>query len=124
MGAIYHKGDADYKAGALFNGGGQTDYKGEEPYGAVRALEPATGELRWEYKLHCAFSSGLMTTGRRPGLRLQQHFVLCLDAQKGELLWRFETGGGIDANPVTYLAGGKQYVAIAAGHALLVFTLD
>jgi alcohol dehydrogenase (cytochrome c) len=47
-----------------------------------------------------------------------------LDAQKGSLLWRFESGGGIDANPVSYMAGGKQYVAIAAGHALLVFSLE
>ena len=47
-----------------------------------------------------------------------------LDAQKGDLLWRFETGGGIDANPITYLSDGKQYVVIPAGHALLVFTVD
>jgi len=25
---------------------------------------------------------------------------------------------------VTYLSGGKQYVAIPSGHALLVFTVD
>lgn len=47
-----------------------------------------------------------------------------LDAQKGDLLWHFETGSGIDANPVAYMCEGKQYVAIAAGHALLVFGLD
>ena len=33
MGAIYIKGDAEYKAGAQFNGGGQTEYSGR---GAVR----------------------------------------------------------------------------------------
>jgi outer membrane protein assembly factor BamB len=49
-----------------------------------------------------------------------------LDAQKGALLWRFETGGGggIDANPISYVNAGRQYVAIAAGHALLVFSLE
>ena len=47
-----------------------------------------------------------------------------LDAEKGALLWRFEAGAFIDANPVTFLSEGKQYVAIAAGHALLVFTVD
>src|SRR5262249_36635168 len=35
MGAIYIKGHAEYKAGAQFNGGGQSDYRNEEPYGAV-----------------------------------------------------------------------------------------
>jgi len=47
-----------------------------------------------------------------------------LDAQKGDLLWRFETGGGIDANPISYMSEGKQHVVIASGHALLVFALD
>ncbi len=47
-----------------------------------------------------------------------------LDAEKGGLLWRFETGGGIVGNPITYLTDGKQYVLIAAGHALFVFSAD
>jgi len=56
------------------------------------------------------------------GSNLSSFFAL--DAQTGKLLWRFETGGGIDANPITYMSEGKQYIAIAAGHALLVFGLD
>ena len=91
MAAIYIKGDAEYKAGAQFNGGGQTDYRGEEPYGAVRALEVATG--------NCAGSTsctrlalGPDDHGRRPGIRVQRHSFFALDAQKGGLLWRFETG--------------------------------
>ena len=47
-----------------------------------------------------------------------------LDAATGKLLWRFQTGGAIYANPVTYMSEGKQYVAIAAGSAILVFALD
>jgi alcohol dehydrogenase (cytochrome c) len=43
MAAIYHKGDADYKPGALFNGGGRREYKAEDPFGAVRALDVGTG---------------------------------------------------------------------------------
>ena len=123
-GAIYHKGDAEYREGALFNGGGQRANKEEEPYGAVRALEAATGKLRWEYKLHRPSHSGLMTTagGLVFGSNLSSFFAL--DAQSGALLWRFETGGRIVANPVSYMAQGKQYVAIPAGHALLIFGLD
>ncbi|HTS25226.1 MAG TPA: PQQ-dependent dehydrogenase, methanol/ethanol family [Bryobacteraceae bacterium] len=123
-GAIYHKGEAEYRAGAFFNGGGQTGYKGEEPYGAVRALEVGTGKLQWEYKLHRPSHAGLMTTagGLVFGSNLTAFFAL--DAQKGSLLWHFETGGWIDANPISYMHAGKQYVAIASGHALLVFALD
>ena len=123
-GAIYHKGEAEYRSGALFNGGGQNSYKAEEPYGAVRALEVATGKLRWEYKLHRPSHAGLMTTGGGLvfGSNLTSFFAL--DATSGNLLWRFETGGGIVDNPITYMSEGKQYVVIAAGHALLVFGLD
>ena len=121
---IYHKGDAEYRAGAFFNGGGQRSYKGEDPYGAVRALEVATGRLRWEYKFHRPSHAGLMTTsgGLVFGSNLSSFFAL--DAQNGNLLWRFETGGGIDANPISYMSQGKQYIVIPAGHALLVFGLD
>ena len=123
-GAIYHKGEAEYHAGALFNGGGQNEYKAEEPYGAVRALEVATGKLRWQYKLYRPSHAGLMTTagGLVFGSNLTSFFAL--DAASGQLLWRFETGSWIDANPITYMAEGKQYVVIAAGHALLVFGVD
>ena len=124
MGAIYIKGDTEYKTGALFNGGGQRDYKGEEPYGAVRALEVATGQLRWEYKLHSPSHAGLMSTAGSLVFGSNGSSFFALDAQKGGLLWRFETGGNIDANPISYMSEGKQHVVIAAGHALFVFGLD
>ena len=121
---IYHKGDAEYRAGGQFNGGGIHEYKGEEPYGAVRALEVATGQLRWEYKLYRPSHAGLMTTGGGLVFGSNMSTFFALDAQSGILLWRFETGGGIDANPITYTSQGKQYIAIPAGHALLVFGVD
>ena len=65
-----------------------------------------------------------MTTGGGLVFGSNGSSFFALDAQKGGLLWRFETGGGIDANPISYMSGGKQYVAIAAGHALLVFSLE
>lgn len=121
--AIFHKGEAEYKEGAPFNGGGQRDYKGEEAYGAVRALETGTGKLRWEYRLRRPPHSGLMSTAGGLVFGSSESTFFALDDAKGELLWRFETGGFIDANPVTFLTGGKQYVAIPAGHSLLVFGL-
>ena len=123
-GAIYRKGPAEYKAGTLFNGGGQSEYKGEDGYGAVRAIEVATGQLRWEYKLHEVPHAGLMTTAGGLVFGSAGTSFFALDAQKGDLLWRFETGGNISANPISYEAGGKQYVVIASGHALLVFGLE
>jgi alcohol dehydrogenase (cytochrome c) len=41
-----------------------------------------------------------------------------VNAENGDILWRFQTGSGISQGPVTYEVGGKQYVAIASGHLL------
>ena len=37
------------------------------------------------------------------------------DARTGRLLWRYRTGAGADAAPAVYVAGGREYVAVAAG---------
>ena len=47
-----------------------------------------------------------------------------LDAKSGKPLWQFQTGGVIRSGPMSFLANGKQYVAVAGGHALFVFALD
>jgi alcohol dehydrogenase (cytochrome c) len=83
-----------------------------------------TGWLRWEYKLHFPSHAGLMTTAGGLVFGSNASSFFALDAQKGDLLWRFETGGIINANPISFMSAGKQYVVIAAGHALLVFALD
>jgi alcohol dehydrogenase (cytochrome c) len=45
------------------------------------------------------------------------------DAASSKLLWDIQTGGGINANPISFAVDNKQYVAIAAGQALFVFGL-
>jgi alcohol dehydrogenase (cytochrome c) len=124
MAGIYHKGEADYKPGAFFNGGGQHDYKAEEPYGAVRAIDAVTGQMRWEYKLCFPSHAGLMTTAGGLVFGSNGSSFFALNASNGDLLWRFEAGGAIIANPISFMSASKQYVVIAAGHALLVFALD
>ena len=46
------------------------------------------------------------------------------NAADGTDLWRFHTGAGVNAPPVTYAVDGRQYVAVAAGgHKLFKFPL-
>jgi alcohol dehydrogenase (cytochrome c) len=124
LAGIYVKGEAEYRAGAFFNGGGQREYKEEEPYGAVRALDVATGELKWERRLHSPSHSGLMSTAGGLIFGANGSDFFALDAKDGQILWNFQTGGAIIANPVTYLSEGKQYVLIPGGNALFAFTLE
>jgi len=40
---------------------------------------------------------------------------LALQADSGEVLYRFQTGGAIGGGIVTYSVEGRQYVAVASG---------
>jgi len=92
--------------------------------GVVRALDPQTGEKKWEFKMNDVTASGILTTasdllftGGREG------FFQVLDARSGKLLWKVATGGEIAMGPMTYQVNGKQYVAFAAGSSLFTFAL-
>ncbi len=37
------------------------------------------------------------------------------DAETGKELWNFNTGSGIRSGPVSYAAGGKQYILVPSG---------
>ncbi|HTW64599.1 MAG TPA: PQQ-dependent dehydrogenase, methanol/ethanol family [Bryobacteraceae bacterium] len=125
VGGIFLKGDPKFRSGAQFNGGGQAPIAGEESLGAIRALIPATGELKWEFKLHSEAEAGVLSTaGNLVFAGTNEGDFLALDASTGSALWHFQTGGLINANPVTYLSGGKQQVAIAAGNSILAFAIE
>jgi alcohol dehydrogenase (cytochrome c) len=63
-------------------------------------------------------ASDLLFTGTRDG------YFMALDARKGGVLWKANLGGSIIAGPVTYQSNGRQYVAVIAGQALVVFALS
>jgi alcohol dehydrogenase (cytochrome c) len=93
-------------------------------YGAVRAIDPRTGERKWEFKMNDVTTSGLLTTasdllftGGREG------FFQALDARTGKLLWKTNAGAEIAMGPMTYQVNGKQYVAFSAGSSLFVYAL-
>ncbi|PWU01937.1 MAG: PQQ-dependent dehydrogenase, methanol/ethanol family [Terriglobia bacterium] len=124
IGGIYYKGDVEYKPGAQFNGGGFGPIPGEEARGAIRALNPTTGELKWEFKLSSPASAGVLSTAGNLLFGSSESDFYALDASTGRLLWRMQTGGSINSNPISYLSGGKQHVAIAAGNAIFAFGLE
>ena len=93
-------------------------------HGEVQAIDPATGDKKWVFKMDDVSDSGVLTTasdmlftGNREG------YFHVLDARTGKLLWRATTGGQMAATPITYEVDGKQFVAMGSGHALFVFGL-
>jgi alcohol dehydrogenase (cytochrome c) len=123
-GQVFYKMKANYEAGDNFEGGGTRNVLGEEPHGAVKAIEATTGKVRWKFwqstSSNCAVlttATGLLFSGTRDG------YFYALDAASGAPLWRLQTGGAINGGPVTFLVDGKQHVAVAAGQGLFVFGL-
>jgi alcohol dehydrogenase (cytochrome c) len=81
--------------------------------------------MKWEFKLHSDAGAGVLSTaGNLVFAGTNEGDFFALDAPTGRPLWHFQTGAMINANPVTYLSGRKQQVAIAAGNSIFVFALE
>jgi len=135
----YKPEDIKYEAGKVFMG---MDYKMHTlggPIGRLRAFDVAKKKWLWEIQSPLPVFAGVLAT--RSGLVFtgdQLGFFYAADAKTGKVLWRYQTGSGINASPVTYEIGGKQYVAILSGlggdpsfyfsapkgNSLFVFALD
>jgi alcohol dehydrogenase (cytochrome c) len=94
--------------------------------GAVRALDPKTGELRWEARLPSdpgtSEMGGLLSTAGNLVFGGNSENFFALDATSGRMLWKL--GGKIVAAPVTYLSRGRQQISIAVGRSIFTFALN
>ncbi len=124
MGSLYFKKEVEYTPGQYFMGGGEQLLPGDNAYGAVKALDPVNGNIKWEFKLQSPPWSGLLSTagGLVFGGSIEGNFF-ALDADTGKSTWQFQTGGQIISNPMTYSVDGQQRIVIAAGNSLIVFGL-
>ena len=117
----------DYKAGDRFTGGaGQRVSSAESPaYGALRAIDPATGVRKWEFRYLSPSTAGLLTTAS--GLIFSgdaEGNLLALDSRSGKLLWRYQMGAAMHGtSPTTYMLDGRQHVLVPAGTTLTAWAL-
>ncbi|HYC54130.1 MAG TPA: PQQ-dependent dehydrogenase, methanol/ethanol family [Candidatus Binatia bacterium] len=82
----------------------------------LTAWDPVTNSQAWRVDHGHGIPAGVLATagglvfqGRTSGM------FAAYDAASGDLLWEREAGTGIMAPPVTYEAGGEQYVAVMTG---------
>lgn len=83
---------------------------------AMKAYDPVAQKVVWANKDANYWPGGAVSTAG--GLvfhgDLKGHFK-ALDAKTGKELWKFSTGSGVAAGPMTYVLDGKQYVAVVSG---------
>ncbi len=106
-----------YKKGAAYLGSGFTIKPNYEDHiGSLKAIDPDTGEWKWEYKNEAPLWSGVMTTaGGLVFFGTPEGEFLALDDETGEVLWSFQTGSGIVGQPITWDQDGEQYVSVISG---------
>jgi len=93
--------------------------------GALRALDPSTGALKWEHKYEGPGWAGTLSTASGVVFSADHRDTfMALDADTGRRLWRHQLGQNVRAAPVTYMIGSRQYVAIASHTLLTVFALS
>jgi alcohol dehydrogenase (cytochrome c) len=123
---VYTLVPGTWEAGKSFYGGTTRNVPGEGGEKSLRALDLATGGVRWELPQIgpanswggvLATAAGLVFFGDDSGA------FAAADSAMGRRLWEFQTNVLWKASPMTYVFDGRQYVAIAAGGAILAFSL-
>ena len=128
---VYHRMVRAHAAGERYDGGFASPAT-TESFVTTTAIDAFTGKIRWQLKtdepdLAAPLCGGSTVTagdvlfyGDRKG------YLNAVDAATGQGLWRSQTGAGITwvrSTPVTYRAGGKQYVVLTTLSGLIAFTL-
>lgn len=108
-----------YKKGAAYLGAGFTikTLPGFDYIGALRAMNPKTGKIEWEITNNAPLWGGVLTTGGNLVFwGTPEGFLKAADAKTGKEVWKFQTGSGVIAPPVTWKdKDGTQYVAVVSG---------
>ncbi|HET9219936.1 MAG TPA: PQQ-binding-like beta-propeller repeat protein [Terriglobia bacterium] len=95
---------------------------GMDKVGTVYAISVDTGKTAWKYEQRAgtlsvaATGGGLVFGGDDAGK------FRAFDDKTGKVLWETDLGSPVSGFPVTFAAGGKQYVAVATGSSLVANT--
>jgi PQQ-dependent dehydrogenase (methanol/ethanol family) len=85
--------------------------------GMLVAWDPVKQEARWSIDMPWPWNGGTLATAGNLVFQGDPYGVFrARAADTGKELWRFDAERGIMAGPVTFRAGGEQYVAVLAGY--------
>jgi alcohol dehydrogenase (cytochrome c) len=101
------------KPRAFFTGGGPS-----QPVritGSVTAVDVTTGKIAGKHMLPFPNLGGILATPDLVFSSEPSGEVYALNAKTLKKLWSFNTGGGVNAPPITFSVDGKQYIAVLVG---------
>ena len=125
--ATFYAYKPEYVPGQRFTGGAQqlVNTRDNKPYGATRAIDPATGDRKWEFVMPTPSRSGILTTATNLLFTGDNEGnVIALDSRNGKLLWNHQMGANLHGtSPVTYMLDGRQQLLVPSGTTLTAWTL-
>ncbi len=113
----YHVEASKYPGGSkLWLGGAFKVIPSEKQWGRVAAVDVDTGKVVWKFDTEQPLiGGGLATAGGLYFFGEGNGNFNALDSKTGKKLWSFNCGAGANAMPVSYMVGGKQYIAMGCG---------
>lgn len=110
--------EVEYIAGVPYVGAEVHTYAGPGGHrGAFIAWDPVKGERVWEIKEELsAWGGAMVTAGNLAFYGTMDGWFKAVDIHTGKVVWKFQTGSGIIANPMTFIGpDGRQYIAVKSG---------
>jgi alcohol dehydrogenase (cytochrome c) len=120
--ATFFQRPQEFKVGERYMSGIQR----MEPrnFGALRAIDPRSGEVQWEYRHTVPSWAGVLTTAGGVAFTGDNDgYALAFDVKTGKRLWRYLVGAPIYAAPTTASIAGRQVVLLPSGTTLTAFAL-
>ena len=112
----YHVEETPYPGGKLWLGGAFKTIPGEDQWGRLVAVNLDTGKVAWGVKTPQPLIGGVLATAGGVVFNGEANgWFKAFDSKTGKELWKYNCGAGVNAPAVSYMVGGKQYVAVAAG---------
>ena len=113
-----------FAPGRSLMGGGMRKLP-EPDFSALRAIDPKTGDIKWEHRFPTSSLAGVMSTAS--GLVFagdNEGFFNAFEGKSGKKLWSYRTGSAIwGAAGNSYMLDGRQYVLIESGNTLIAFAV-
>jgi alcohol dehydrogenase (cytochrome c) len=125
--ATFYGYKPEYVAGQRYTGGAQqlVNSRDQKPFGALRAIDPATAERKWEFLMPTPSRAGILTTASNLLFSGDgDGNLLALDSRSGKLLWHYQLGAPLHGtSPITYMLDGRQQLLVPAGTTLTAWSL-
>jgi alcohol dehydrogenase (cytochrome c) len=91
----------------------------------IRALKSDNGQKAWEFPLTTFGRGGVLSTaGGVVFVGGSAGAFVALDAKTGKAIWHLSLGQDWQASPMTYMVGGRQFIAIAGPAGIFTFSLN